>query len=175
MRPTFATWLWHEQRGNDISVTSFCVYQSNLLANMMLWPWFPFISIQHKSLSFMSWQCVSMRGQPFYGGCPVVPILGSPRGLCYCHTHSLPFLLHLCIFWAFFFALSHALLQAVLSLSVCPCSFIQQRYPRKILQLNESEKEVAQSILLGLWVAYVSPSLMNPLSITLRSTHEVII
>ena len=40
---------------------------------------------QHSS---MPWQCLSMHGQPVYGGSPVVPILGSPRCLCYCHTQG---------------------------------------------------------------------------------------
>ena len=42
----------------------------------------------------MSWQCFSMHGQPVYGGSPVVPILGSPRCLCYCHTQGSTVLLY---------------------------------------------------------------------------------
>ena len=42
----------------------------------------------HIIQSFMHKQCLSMHGQPVYGGSPVVPILGSPRCLCYCHTQG---------------------------------------------------------------------------------------
>ena len=36
----------------------------------------------------MPHQCVSMNGQPIYGCSAVVPILSSPRCLCYCHAQG---------------------------------------------------------------------------------------
>ena len=64
-----------------------------------------FIYLAYSS-SFTPWQCLRMQGQPIYGGSPVVPILGSPRCSCYCHTRgfSLPLCCLPSIFWAYYLA-----------------------------------------------------------------------
>lgn len=38
--------------------------------------------------SFLPQQCSNMHGQPIYGDSPVVPLLGSPRCLCYCYPQD---------------------------------------------------------------------------------------